>query len=396
MDPARNPFTPGAGARPPTLAGRRAEIDAGVVAATRMGNGLHARSLLLTGFRGVGKTVLLGEFGRRVEDLGWACGRVEAAPDRSFPEEVADLAGNALLDLARGEAPGPRTRRAAAVLRSFRARWNLPGSVDFEIGAEPAEGLADSGLLHHDLGGLLGQVGAAARERGAGVFWEIDELQDLGRAELSALVAALHRIGQDGLPLLVAAAGLPSLFGLLGEAASYSERLFEFRVLHGLRPEEAREALETPVEAAGVRFRRGAVDRIVEWTSGFPYFVQEFGRAVWDTAAGPEVITLEEAEAAAPKALARLDDGFFRVRFDRASAEDRALLFAMASLGAGPYPERDLRAASGLRASDFDSRLDSLARTGLCVSPRHGEVDFTVPLFDRFLRRETARAAGRK
>lgn len=396
MDAARNPFTPGAGARPPTLAGRRAEIDACVVAATRMGNGLHARSFVLTGSRGVGKTVLLGEFGRRVEALGWACGRAEAAPERSFPAEMAELARNALLDLARGGAPGPRTRRTAAALRSFRVRWKLPGSDDFEIGAEPAEGLADSGLLHHDLGGLLGQVGAAARERGAGVFWEIDELQDLGRAELSALVVALHRIGQDGLPVLVAAAGLPSVLGLLGEAASYSERLFEFRVIHGLRPEDAREALETPAEAAGVRFQREAVDRIVELTSGYPYFLQELGREVWDTAAGPEVITLEEVEAAAPNALARLDDGFFRVRFDRAPAEDRALLFAMASLGAGPYPEKDIRAASGLRASDFDSRLDSLVRIGLCVSPRHGEVDFTVPLFDRFLRRETARAAGRK
>lgn len=391
MDAARNPFTPGAGARPPALAGRRAEMDACVLAATRMGNGLHARSLLLYGLRGVGKTVLLGEFRRRVEAMGWACGCAEAAPRRFFPAQMAELAGKALLVLARGEAPRPRTRRAAAVLRSFRRRWKLPESDDLEVGMEPAEGLADSGLLHHDLGGLLGQVGAAARERGAGVFWAIDELQDLEGPELSALVVALHRIGQDGLPLLVAVAGLPSVLGLLGEAAPYTERLFEFQVVTGLGADDAREALTTPVEAAGVRFRSGAVDRIVELTSGYPYFLQEFGREVWDTAAGPEVITLEEVEAAAPNALARLDDGFFRVRFDRAPAEDRALLFAMASLGAGPYPEREIRSASGLRASDYRSRLDSLTRSGLCVSPRHGEVDFTAPLFDRFLRREAAR-----
>ena len=392
MDAARNPFTPGAGARPPTLAGRRAETDACVLAATRMGNGLHARSLLLSGLRGVGKTVLLGEFGRRVDAPGWACGRAEAAPDRSFPAEMAELAGKALLVLARGEAPSPQTRRAAAALRSFRARRRLPDGDDFDIGREPAEGLADSGLLHHDLGDLLGQVGAAARECGAGVFWTIDELQELEGPELSALVAALHRIGQDGLPLLVAAAGLPSVIGLLGEAASYTERLFEFQVITGLGPDDAREALTTPVEAAGVRFQSDAADRIVELTSGYPYFLQEFGREAWNLAAGPEVITLEEVEAAAPNALARLDDGFFRVRFDRAPAEDRALLFAMASLGAGPYPEKEIRAASRLRASDFRSRLDSLTRSGLCVSSRHGEVVFTAPLFDRFLRREAARA----
>lgn len=391
MDAARNPFTPGAGARPPTLAGRRAETDACVLAATRLGNGLHARSLVLTGFRGVGKTVLLDEFGRRVEDLGWASARAEAAPNRSFPAEAADLAGKALLALARGEPPGPHTRRAAAVLRSFRARWRLPEGIGLETGAQPAEGFADSGLLHHDLAGLLGQVGAAARECGAGAFWTLDELQDLDPAELSALVAALHRISQDGLPLLVAAAGLPSALGLLGEAAPYSERLFEFQVITSLGADDAREALMAPVEAAGVRFRREAVDRIVELTSGYPYFLQEFGREVWDAAAGPEVITFEEVEASAPKALARLDDGFFRVPFDRAPAEDRALLFAMASLGAGPYPEKDIRAASGIPASDFDSRLDSLLRRGLCASPRHGELDFTAPLFDRFLRREAAR-----
>ena len=395
MDAARNPFTPGAGARPPALVGRRKEIDACVVAATRMGNGLHARSLLLTGFRGVGKTVLLGEFGRRVEAMGWAYGRTEAAPNRSFPAEMAELARKALLVLARGEALSAWARRAVAVLRSFQVRWKLPEGGDLEIGIQPAEGLADSGLLHHDLGDLLGQVGAAARQRGAGAFLTIDEVQNLERKELSALLVALHGIGQDGLPLLVAAAGLPSVPGLVGEATSYSERLFEFHVINSLRPSDAREALTAPAEAVGVRFQRDAVDRIVELTSGYPYFLQELGREVWDTATGPEVITLEEVEAAAPNALARLDDGFFRVRFDRAPAEDRALLFAMASLGSGPYPEQDIKAASGLRASDFDSRLDSLIRSGLCVSPRHGEVDFTVPLFDRFLRRETVRTAGR-
>lgn len=401
MEARRNPFTPEAGTPPPVLAGRASELGDFEDAILSLGAGGFARSVVLTGRRGVGKTVLLGEYARLADANGWARAGLEAGENLSLPREMAALAKRALIALSRGEALSRWGRRALGALKSFRIRWRLPEDRDLdgdlEVGVDPVAGLADSGLLHHDLGDLFGQLGEAARQRGVGVLVTLDELQYLPRADLEALIVALHQVSQDRLPFPVAAAGLPSVLGKLGDAKSYSERLFEYRVINSLDEADARTALREPAEARGVRFHPEATDRILRETSGYPYFLQAFGREVWNLAPGPDAITPADAEAAIPLAVARLDAGFFRVRYDRVSPDEQALLLALASLGEGPYRSEPAAAALGSSPAEFEARVEPLEQRGLVFAPRSGEVAFTVPGFHRFLLREarpTAPPAG--
>lgn len=391
----RNPFTPGAGTPPPVLAGRSRELQDFEDAILSLGAGGFARSVLLTGLRGVGKTVPLGEYARLADANGWAHARLEAGENLSLPAEMAALARKALIAFSRGEALARWARRALGALKSFRIRWHLPEGGDLEVGVDPVAGLADSGLLHHDLGDLFGQLGEAARQRGVGILVTLDELQYLPREDLEALIVALHQVSRDRLPFLVAAAGLPSVLGKMGDAKSYSERLFEYRVIHSLDEEDARAALREPAEAQGVRFRPEAADRILRETSGYPYFLQAFGREAWNLAPGPDAITPEDAEAGIPLAVAQLDAGFFRVRYDRVSPEEQALLLALASLGKGPYRSEEAAAALGSAPAEFEARFETLEKRGLCFAPRSGEVAFTVPGFHEFLLREAPRPLAR-
>ena len=387
MDPVRNPYSPGAGSPPPALVGRDAELRTFDIAIQRLGAGRSAKSLLLTGLRGVGKTVLLREFGRIGERRGWVCRHVEVREDQPFPEIMAILMREALLRLSTGEFMADRVRRALGVLKSFQVRWQLPDGGDMVLGLDPLPGRADSGILDHDLAGLFLEIGEAVRDRGAGLLFTIDELQFLARDHLAALMVGLHRISQEQLPVLVAGAGLPSLPGLAGEAKTYAERLFAFRVINSLGKSEAQAALADPAQAASVDWQLGALERVVDRTRGYPYFLQEFGKHAWDIAAGPDEITAADVEAATPLALAELDTGFFRVRIDRATGEERTYLAAMASLGAGPYATGEVAAALNRTAAEVDPHHDALIGRGLCYSPRHGIIDFTVPMFDEFVRR---------
>ena len=387
MDPVRNPYSPGAGTPPPALVGRDAELQAFDIAIQRLGARRSAKSLLLTGLRGVGKTVLLREFGRIGERRGWVCQHVEVREDQSFPEVMAVLMREALLRLSTGELMADRIRRALGVLKSFQVRWQLPEGGDMVLGLDPLPGRADSGILDHDLAGLFLEIGEAARDRGAGVLFTIDELQFLARDHLAALMVGLHRISQEQLPVLVAGAGLPSLPGLAGDAKTYAERLFGFRVINSLGKAEAQAALAEPAQAASVYWQPDALERVVDRTRGYPYFLQEFGKHAWDIATGPAEITAADVETATPLALAELDTGFFRVRIDRATGEERTYLAAMASLGAGPYASGDVATALNRPATEVGPHHDALIGRGLCYSPRHGIIDFTVPMFDEFVRR---------
>ncbi len=386
MDPVRNPYSPGAGAPPPALVGRGEEIAAFDVAVQRLGLGRPARSLLLTGLRGVGKTVLLRQFGRIAAGHGWVHQSLEAGENLDFVASVATLARKALLRLSAGQRLAERARRAFGALGSFQLRWR-PESGDVALGIDPTPGRADSGDLEEDLADLLGAVGEAARERATGVLFTIDEIQYLAKDSLAALIVALHRSSQEQLPLMVAGAGLPSLPALAGEAKSYAERLFAFREIDSLEPEEAALALEAPAEAEGVRWQPEALEVVLATTKGYPYFLQEFGKQSWDVAAGPAIITRGDVEAAVPIAKEELDTGFFRVRLDRSTAGERAYLAAMASLGAGPYRSGDVAAAMGRTTLGAGSLRDALIKRGLCHAPRRGVIAFTVPMFDDFVRR---------
>lgn len=396
MDSIRNPFNPGAGSRPPAFVGRDAEIEEIRIAIERLSIGRSARSMMLTGLRGVGKTVLLQEFRSLGETRtpGWVCRPLEATGGMKLASAMADLVRKVLLRLSPSRDLTRRVRQALGVLKSFQMRWNLLDGSDVTVGLEPVPGWADSGELDDDLAGLFTEVGKTARERGRGVLLTLDEVQYLKREDLAALIFGLHRVSQEQLPLLLVAAGLPSVPKLAGEARSYAERLFSFRPINSLGDEDARAALVKPADAEGVEWQSEALDRIVEKTRGYPYFLQEFGKQAWDRADGPDVITAADVDAAVPAAIDDLDTGFFLIRWDRATKAEQKYLIAMASLGKGPYRSGSVAAEMGKDTTGVGTLRHKLKEKGLCYAPRYGEIDFTVPLFDDFVRRRLRLPSG--
>lgn len=358
------------------------------VAVKRLAFGRFERSLLLTGLRGVGKTVLLNEFGRIAEAEGWTHAHLEATEDVRVATALAALARRALLELSYKERSKDRAHRALGVLRSF-IKVHLPlgeaGTLTVDFEAQP--GTADTGQLDADLAGLFKELGETARDAGAGVLITIDEIQYLRRGDLSALIVGLHRVSQLGLPVLVAGAGLPSLPGLAGEARSYAERLFSYVHIGSLDPPDARRALVEPVEQEGSRWEPAAVERALVDTDGYPYFLQEFGKQAWNVAEGPS-IRLDDMAAAVDLATGDLDTGFFRARIDKTTDAEREYLRAMAALGGpGPYRSGDVSRGLGKTTAQTGPVRDSLIKRGLCYAPRHGQLAFTVPMFDSFIRR---------
>lgn len=383
----RNPYSPGAGSPPPALVGRNEELRRLETAVQRLGLGRPARSLILTGLRGVGKTVLLREFGRIGQQHRWIYQKIEATEDFDLPASAAILVRKSILRLSTGQRVAERARRALGVLKSFQLRWELPTNGSVVARLDPVAGYADSGALDYDLGDLFTEVGELARDRGVGVLFTLDEMQYLRKQHLTALIVGLHSISQEQLPFVVVGAGLPSLIAQVGDSRSYAERLFEFRLINSLKTAEASAALVEPANAEGVRWHPDALEQVVTRTGGYPYFLQEFGKQVWDVAEGPNELTPADVDAATPIATDELDSGFFRMRFDRTTDMERAYLLAMASLGGGPYLSGEVAAAMGKTTTQVGPHRDTLIKRGLCYSPRHGVIDFTVPMFDEFLRR---------
>jgi AAA ATPase domain len=369
------------------LVGRDHELESMAVAVQRLALGRFERSMLLKGLRGVGKTVLLYEFGLIAQREHWVHVHLEATEDIRVPTAIARMSRRVLLELSLIERAKERANRALGALRNF-VRIHLPagdlGTV--VIDAEPRPGLADSGQLEGDLGGLFVEMGETAREAGTGVLLTVDEIQYLGKAELSALIIGLHRVSQMGLPVLLAGAGLPSLPGLAGEARSYAERLFSFVDVGSLNADDARTALVQPVEAEGASWEHDAVERVISDTEGYPYFLQEFGKQAWNAAPGPS-IRAADVDKAVVLALDDLDRGFFRARIDKTTDAQREYLKAMAALGAGPYSSGAVSRNLGKKTTQTGPVRDSLIKRGLCYAPRHGDLAFTVPMFDAFLRR---------
>ena len=389
MDKVRNPFNPGAGSQPPLLVGRDAQIEGMTVAVQRLATGRFERSMMLKGLRGVGKTVLLNEFGRIAKQEGWIHAHLEATEDVRIASATAALTRRVLLELSVGARAKDRAARALGVLRSF-IKVHVPLGRDagsLVIDFEPQPGRADSGQLDGDLSGLFTEVGETAQDGGTGVFLTIDEIQYLGRSELSALIIGLHRVSQLGLPLLVAGAGLPSLPGLAGEARSYAERLFRYVDIGSLGHRDASKALTLPAEREGAGWSTNAVERVIRDTKGYPYFLQEFGKQAWNLATGTH-ITLDNVKAGTRLAIEDLDQGFFRARIDKTTDAERDYLRAMAALGGpGPYKSGDVSRHLGKKTTQTGPTRDSLIKRGLCYAPRHGELAFTVPMFDEFIRR---------
>jgi len=386
MDPRANPYAPGAGTRPPELAGRDDVIKRIEIALDRHRSGRSARHHLLVGLRGVGKTVLLDDLARRSEANGFTAIRVEALEERPLLTLIVPALRTSLLRLDRGQAVATKAKRALSGLRNFAAAFKL-SMGEVEVGIAPAElGVADSGDLDTDLADLLRLIGEAAQERETAAVLFIDELQYVDETELSALVGALHRAGQLQLPIAMVGAGLPQIIGKLARAKSYSERLFLVDEIGSLNEEAARRALMIPAEREDVQFKPSAVARIVARTRGYPYFLQQWGSQVWDVAK-KSPITVADVTAADPIALAELDGSFFRARFEKLTPRERQYARAMAELGDGPQYSSDVASMLERTTQQCGPVRDSLIRKGMVYSSERGQLDFTVPMFADFMRR---------
>ena len=391
MDRFENPYRPGAGTLPPALIGRDELIEGFEFTLRRAVNNRPGKSYMAVGLRGVGKTVLLNRFVAIATVMGMQVGFIEAIEAGDFRSLLSIRLRKILLELdarpAR-DAAARLVRRALSTLKSFTL--HLPGGFSFSLEVDPLAGHADSGQLAEDLTDVMVAVGEAASECESGIVLAVDEVQYLSREELAALVTAIHRTTQLDLPIVLVGAGLPQLPGLVGEAKSYAERLFEFPEVGSLSEDEAAEAIVLPALEKNVAFDSAAIGRIIAESRGYPYFLQEWGFHVWNgSPASP--VTDDDVRSVHPGVIAALDDNFFRVRMDRVTPKEREYLRAMAELGPGPHRSGDIAARLGVRTESVAPRRADLISKGMIYSPAHGDTAFTVPLFDDFLRRSTPR-----
>lgn len=389
MDPLQNPYAPGAGVRPPQLAGRDGDLDAFRMVLERVGRGLPERSLMIAGLRGVGKTVLLLEFQSLAEQYEWSTAKLEVRVGMSLRGSLGRAVHLLLRSLNRRHRLEHRFDRLLRILKSFVITASPSGEFSLKLEAEPELGRADSGDDEIDLTELLTEVGKAAASVHTGVAIFIDELQDLPHADLAAIVGASHEISQQQLPVLIVGAGLPHLPQELSESKTYAERLFRYRRVDSLGRHAAIEALVVPAQRLGVEFTPTATEAILDASGGYPYFIQAYGKHTWDVA-DRSPIDLEDVQLGSAEARRELDVGFFGTRLDRATPKEREYLHAMAELGEEPV--RTAAVAAHLRkpAGNLSVARDQLLKKGLIYSPDRGQVAFTVPRFGEYiLSRET-------
>ena len=387
MDRKRNPYSPGAGAPPPELVGRDVLREDIAVAIERLRLGRFAKSTLIVGLRGVGKTVLLEKMRSEAEAQGILTVRAETPEKRSLPAILAPQLRSALLRLSRVDSAKELAGKGLSALAGFAQRLKVKyADLELSFDAEPTPGESDSGDLEVDLSSLMERLGEAARAAETAVILFLDELQYVEEEQFAALIAALHRCAQRQLPIGVVGAGLPQLRAVAGNAKSYAERMFDFSLVGPLGEDEAKEAVRKPAEEEGVAYDDAAMDELLARTQGYPYFLQEWGKHSWDVAVSSP-ITREDVIAASITAIAALDASFFLVRFDRVTPAERKYLRAMAELGAGPHRSGDIAAVLEKKVSALAPLRERIIAKGMIWSPSHGDTAFTVPLFDEFMKR---------
>jgi len=394
MDPVRNPYAPGAGQRPPELTGRDREIGQFNVVLERVARGRPERSIVLTGLRGVGKTVLLNSFRSMAIQHLWGTGKIEARPEQSIRRPVAGALHMAIRELAPRHRAPDRIEHFLGVLKSFAARdphapkgAAATGALGIDVPA--VRGRADSGDLEIDLTELLTDAASVATDLGVGVALFVDEMQDVPAPDVSALCAACHELSQNSGPLIVVGAGLPHLPSVLSASKSYSERLFSYLRIDRLDREAADLALIVPARREGVEFKPAALDALYAAADGYPYFVQAYGKVTWDVATASPV-TEQDVAMAAPEAEGELAVGFFGSRYERATPAEREYMRAMAALGDDPVPTARVAEELGRKPSSVSPARDGLIKKGLIYSSERGLIGFTVPHFGRFLRAQPA------
>ena len=387
MDPVSNPDAPGAGRPPAALVGREAQLTAWDVALRRVQAGRDAQSMVLYGLRGVGKTVLLSRFARLAHERGWIVAQVEGRTGASLRDGVGEAFHADLVDLAR-PGVGKRVLKALRTALSFKASYDVTGTWTFGVDLDNADGGgADTGVFESDLGKLLRDLSGAAEDRGVGVAVLVDEAQDLPLNELVALCSIIHAANQHQDRLVLALAGLPSLPRKLAEAKSYAERLFNYHEIGPLSDEDAFAALTSPAESEGVDWEGPAVSLVVEAAVGYPYFLQQFGQDTWNVAAASPVARSDAKLGIATGQLA-LDNGFFRIRWDRATTAEKNYLRAMAEDGDAGSASGDVAARLGKKGRTLGPVRANLISKGLIYSPAYGVVAYTVPAMAEFVRRQ--------
>ncbi len=396
MDPIRNPYAPGAGQRPPELAGRDRELEQFEVTLERVAAGRPERSMVLSGLRGVGKTVLLNALRGQAVSRAWGTGKIEARPDQSIRIPIAQAVHAALREVAHRHRDPERVEEVTGVLKSFALRTSVADRKGLRwtppVDAVAVKGRADSGDLELDLVELFTDVAALAGDLGVGIGLFIDEMQDIATEELAALCGAGHEISQQGAPLVVVGAGLPHLPVALAASKSYAERLFRYVTVDRLPRPMAERAWRVPAGTEGVTFEDAALEELYRLTDGYPYFVQAYGKVTWDAAVG-DPITAADVRAGAPEAEAELAVGFFGARYDRATPAERDYMSAMADLGAehsgapdGPVATAEVARHLERKPQSLSPARDGLIKKGLVFSAERGSVAFTVPHFGQFLR----------
>ena len=397
MDPLENPFSPGAGSPPPELVGRDSILDQARVALHRLRRGRSAKSMILVGLRGVGKTVLLNRIRAVAEDEDFRALLIEAHERKDLAALLLPQLRQILFSLDAMENVSEKVKRGFRVLRSFlngiKAKTKI-GDLELELGIDPERGTADSGDLETDLADLFVAIADAAADRNKAVAICVDELQYLSEPELSALIMALHRVTQRALPLVVIGAGLPQIVALSGRSKSYAERLFDFPEVGPLASADAADALQSPVRRQGVHFTEDAIREVLKVTQGYPYFLQQWGYEAWDIATG-NFISLYDVRQATQRSIQELDRSFFRVRFDRLTPREKEYLRALAELGSGRQRSGDVAELFGVKVQSVAPLRNGLIHKGMIYSPSHGDVEFTVPLFGEFMLRVMPTGASR-
>ena len=395
MDPIKNPFSPGAGAPPPELVGRDDVLDQARILLGRIKQRRAEKSILLTGLRGVGKTVLLNEMERTAQAAGYRTLLVEAHEQKPLGALLAPPLRQLLHKLDRLAGAGHKARQALAVLKGFFGTISVKmEGIELGLDIDAEKGTADSGDLEIDLPDLFTAVAEASAEQGTCLAVMIDEIQYLNKKELGALIMSMHRMQQRQLPLVLLGAGLPILPGLAGESKSYAERLFSFPDVGALSDSDTSRALQDPVKQYGVEFDEAAVREIYRLTQGYPYFLQEWGYQAWNRA---EVspISLAVVQDASATVTKRLDENFFRVRFNRLTPREKRFLRVMAELGPGAQRGSEVAECLSVKINSIGPTRAKLINKGMIYSPAHGYLAFTVPLFDDFMRRTMPEFAER-
>ncbi|MCY3973053.1 MAG: ATP-binding protein [Candidatus Dadabacteria bacterium] len=385
MDPVNNPFVPGAGSPPPELAGRDEIISNAEVSIKRVMAGRHAKSQIFLGLRGTGKTVLLNKIKQVAESNQCLTSFIESPEDEMLASLLYPQIHQVLRHLSTVHNAKAHAHEAMRALKNFASIFKVSvGDVTISVDAKP--GTADSGNLEFDLSDLFLKVGQAAQSAKTAWCLLVDELQYLSKKELAALIVALHRVNQESLPVLFFGSGLPQVASMAGDAKSYAERLFDFPPIGSLDKAAAVKAIRQPIESEGASISDAALERILHRTEGYPYFLQEWGFQAWNIAESSP-ISREDVDRASVEALRRLDEGFFRVRYDRLTPKEREYVIAMASLERRPYRSSDIADKLGENVNTLGPQRARIIAKGVIYSPRYGDVEFSVPMFEEFVKR---------